>query len=55
MAAVLPGVGRFLSDDDVTGNPIDFEAEYNNRAAVPDHPAVMARWKADAETASVSD
>lgn len=27
----------------------DFEAEYNNRAAVPDHPVVMARWKADAE------
>lgn len=27
------------------------EAEYNNRAAVPDHPAVMARWKADAEAA----
>lgn len=51
MAAVLPGVGRFLSDDDVTGNPIDFEAQYNNRAAVPDHPAVMARWKADAEAA----
>lgn len=27
------------------------EAEYNNRAAVPDHPVVMARWKADAEAA----
>lgn len=25
------------------------EAQYNNRAAVPDHPAVMARWKAAAE------
>ena len=25
------------------------EAEYNNRAAVPDHPAIMARWKAAAE------
>ncbi len=25
------------------------EALYNNRAAVPDHPAVMARWKASAE------
>lgn len=31
--------------------PLDLEAEYNNRAAVPDHPAVMARWKADAEAA----
>jgi len=30
---------------------MDLEAEYNNRAAVPDHPAVMARWKADAEAA----
>jgi len=27
------------------------EAEYNNRAAVPDHPAIMAQWKADAEAA----
>ena len=35
----------------MTGNPIDPEAQYNNRAAVPDHPAVMARWKADAAAA----
>lgn len=27
---------------------IDLEAEYNNRARVPDHPAVMARWAEDA-------
>ncbi|AQR62945.1 alpha/beta hydrolase [Brevundimonas sp. LM2] len=27
------------------------EAEYNNRAAVPDHPVLMARWKAAAEAA----
>ncbi|WP_421730755.1 alpha/beta hydrolase [Brevundimonas sp.] len=27
------------------------EAQYNNRAAVPDHPAVLARWKAEAEAA----
>lgn len=33
----------------MTGKPLDLEAEYNNRAAVPDHPVVMARWKADAE------
>ncbi|CAN5374199.1 alpha/beta hydrolase [soil metagenome] len=31
--------------------PLDHEAEYNNRAAVPDHPAIMARWKTDAATA----
>ena len=30
---------------------MDLEAEYNNRAAVPDHPVVMARWKAEAEAA----
>ncbi|WP_309629907.1 alpha/beta hydrolase [Brevundimonas sp.] len=30
---------------------VDLEAEYNNRAAVPDHPLVMARWRADAEAA----
>lgn len=30
---------------------LDHEAEYNNRAAVPDHPIVMARWKADAADA----
>jgi arylformamidase len=35
----------------VSDKPPDFEAQYNNRAAVPDHPAVMARWKADAEAA----
>ena len=29
----------------------DLEAQYNNRAAVPDHPAVMARWRTDAEAA----
>lgn len=27
------------------------EAQYNNRAAVPDHPALMAAWKADAQSA----
>jgi arylformamidase len=30
---------------------IDYEAEYNNRARVPGHPAVLARWKAAAEAA----
>lgn len=27
---------------------IDYEVEYNNRARVPDHPQIFARWKADA-------
>ena len=30
---------------------LDPEAEYNNRARVPDHQAVMLRWRAAAETA----
>jgi arylformamidase len=30
---------------------LDLEAEYNNRARCPDHPAVMARWKASAKAA----
>ena len=35
----------------MTRKPGTAEALYNNRAAVPDHPAVMARWKASAEAA----
>lgn len=27
---------------------IDYEAEYNNRARVPEHPAIFARWLRDA-------
>ncbi len=27
---------------------IDYEAEYNNRARVPEHPAIFARWARDA-------
>jgi len=27
---------------------IDYEVEYNNRARVPEHPAVMAGWVRDA-------
>lgn len=30
---------------------MDLEAEYNNRARVPDHMTVMGRWKAAAEAA----
>lgn len=37
------------------GKPQDtdavLEAQYNNRALVPDHPAVMARWKTGSEAA----
>jgi arylformamidase len=29
-------------------NPVDLEAEYNNRARVPEHPAIFERWKRDA-------
>lgn len=39
--------GKSESGDAGLGN----EAAYNNRAAVPDHSRVMARWKADAEAA----
>lgn len=28
--------------------PVDFEAEYDNRANVPEHPAIMAGWERDA-------
>lgn len=28
--------------------PIDYEAEYNNRARVPEHPEIMAGWARDA-------
>lgn len=28
---------------------IDLEAEYNNRARVPEHPAIFAKWKSDAK------
>ena len=27
---------------------IDYEAEYNNRARVPEHPGILARWANDA-------
>src|SRR5215468_5801289 len=30
------------------GMTIDYEAEYNNRARVPEHPDIMARWDRDA-------
>ena len=28
---------------------IDYEAEYNNRARVPEHPAIFARWQRAAD------
>lgn len=33
---------------------MDLEAQYNNRALVPDHPAVMAMWRETAEAARAS-
>jgi len=29
--------------------PIDYEAEYNNRARVPEHPAIIEGWARDAQ------
>jgi hypothetical protein len=29
--------------------PIDYEAEYNNRARVPEHPTIIAGWARDAQ------
>src|SRR5215831_10602531 len=29
--------------------PIDYDAEYNNRARVPEHPEIFARWARAAE------
>src|SRR5437660_3389295 len=29
--------------------PVDYEAEYNNRARVPEHPYIFARWTREAE------
>ena len=43
--------GKTLDTASLDWPATDWEAQYNNRAAVPDHPAVMARWKADAEAA----
>ena len=28
--------------------PIDYEAEYDNRARVPEHPEIFARWQREA-------
>lgn len=35
----------------MTGKTPELEAGYDNRAAVPDHPAIIARWLAEAATA----
>ena len=43
--------GKTLDTASLDWPATDWEAQYINRAAVPDHPAVMARWKADAEAA----
>jgi arylformamidase len=33
----------------MTTTDIDYEVEYNNRARVPDHPAIFERWRAAAK------
>jgi len=33
----------------MTTTEIDYEAEYNNRARVPEHPAIFERWRAAAQ------
>lgn len=38
-----------MADGAAGGKSIDLEAEYNNRARVPDHQTVMLRWKAQSE------
>lgn len=43
-----------MSDKPPEDSAAWLEAEYNNRTAVPDHPAVMAGWKAAAEEARVA-
>ncbi len=35
---------------DQTTTAPDYEAEYNNRACVPEHPGIIAGWQADAAT-----
>jgi arylformamidase len=35
-------------------DPIELDRQYNARAAVPDHPAFIARWRADSERARKS-
>ncbi|MES2833345.1 MAG: alpha/beta hydrolase [Pseudomonadota bacterium] len=49
MAVVPEKLWGDLADDGVAA--IDLEAEYNNRARVPDHGAVMAMWRDTAEAA----
>src|SRR5262249_28873299 len=42
----------FCSNENVARRrkmPIDFEAEYNNRARVPEHSEIFARWTREAE------
>lgn len=47
-----PMAGSPLAPRPSTPDPaLDLEAEYNNRARVPDHPAVMQRWRETAEAA----
>jgi arylformamidase len=46
-----PGVDVYLQPrlQEAPLAAIDYEAEYNNRARVPEHPEIFARWARDAE------
>ena len=43
-----PVVDNAFATDLAAMTPIDLDAQYNNRAMVPDHPAIMAGWARDA-------
>jgi arylformamidase len=57
-APAMAGGGRSLAALDfprrpkppreIKGRVMDYEAEYNNRARVPEHPAIIAGWSGDA-------
>jgi arylformamidase len=46
-ASMCSNLPRFQPAGDVMSQ-IDYEAEYNNRARVPEHPEIFARWDKDA-------
>jgi arylformamidase len=46
-SGALPQSGRSSEEQPMTA--IDYEVEYNNRARVPEHAEIFARWARDAE------
>ena len=45
----MPLAGRralpqFAAQEGIAMTAIDYEAEYDNRARVPEHPQIFARW-----------